>query len=109
MSKEQPLRTAIERSGQKYLDNPVYETVSKAKPLSYLVNAMAGGFQPDDYGVRTPGHRHVFGKDIQREPHCKPDGWKPLKRRIEHISGYEHVQLRWLVPDGKGGLVPKKR
>jgi hypothetical protein len=57
---------------------------------------------------------HVGQKYVDSPVYTKPD---PLKgsvarafgRNVPAINtGTERVQLRWMKPDGKGGLVPKQ-
>lgn len=65
--------------GQPYVDEPVFVEVSKARPLAFEIHYL---------------------------PWTVPSG-HPLKHRIETLSHYERVRLRWMVPDGEGGVVPK--
>jgi fructose-1,6-bisphosphatase len=91
-----PLKPAITDDGQAYVDEPVYIEVSKAKPLALEVNAALPQL--------AAGHIHVFGAKRQqprrRGPHIPPV--------IETLSHYNHVRLRWMKPDGRGGLIPRE-
>lgn len=73
-------KNLVGTEGQRYVDEPVYVEVSRAKTLALAINEC------------LPRHRGV--------PTVQP--------RIETISHFERVQLRWLTPDGKGGLVQRK-
>jgi hypothetical protein len=72
------LKTEI-AEGQAYFDAPVYVEVSRAKPIALAINAMRS---PDD-----------------TSPVILP--------YIETLSHYERTRLRWMKPDGRGGLKPK--
>lgn len=69
--------TEVKREGQKFLDEPVY-----ASPKPELITNIA-------LSVGA-----AFNEGRPRAP-----------RRI--LLGHERVQLRWMKPDGKGGLVPR--
>ncbi len=84
---QQSLRTQIDNDRQRFVDEPVYAEISKAKPLAV---AISQGLTSID---RATG-RHI-GTNIAPS--------------IFDVSHYERVQLRWMRPDGKGGLVPKYR
>jgi hypothetical protein len=79
---DQRARVTIDREGQKFVDQPVYVLVSEAKKLALEINAI---FRPKK--ASTPALR--------------------LQPRIEQLSHYERFRLRWMQPDGRGGLVPK--
>ena len=66
-------------------------------------------------GIKHAGQRYVDEpKYLTVEPKNKimqnavarAFGSKPLKD-IRILTHYERVQLRWMKPDGHGGLVPK--
>jgi hypothetical protein len=73
------LKTTIESTGQRYLDEPVHMEISLAKPVALAVNM-------------------AYAK-VPRGPR--------IQAVIRGISHYNRVPLRWMKPDGKGGLVPK--
>ena len=75
-----PLRTSITSEGQRYFDEPVLVEVSKAVPLALTVNAAFSRVLPSP---------RIF----------------PV---IHAISHYNRVPLRWMKPDGRGGLVARK-
>jgi hypothetical protein len=75
------LKTEISRIGQPYVDDPVFEVVSKANTLALSIGA---GLQAN---FKTPG--------------------VPMQPSIEQQTGHERVRLRWMKPDGQGGLVPR--
>lgn len=76
------VKTVIAKEGQPYIDEPVYVEISKAKPLALAINRAL-----------------MRQKAATRGPHIAPE--------IKDLSHYNRVQLRWLRPDGKGGLVPR--
>lgn len=107
-----PLRTSIVREGQPYVDEPVYETVSKATPLAMNIAHRL----PHELAAAK---QHVFGgpakeaEAVENNPfleYAKGLGRvappKPIAK-ITALSHYNHVRLRWMKPDGKGGLVPR--
>ena len=65
---------AINKVGQKFVDDPVYINQKPETQLSASVRAAFGDFQ------------------------------KPKPILIRH----DRVRLRWMEPDGKGGMVPRK-
>lgn len=71
------LKTSI-TDGQRYYDEPVYDEL-RANPLALAVNA---AFSP-----------------VQGVPR--------VASRIRILSHYNRVRLRWMKPDGRGGLVPR--
>jgi hypothetical protein len=85
----QPIRTAVERVGQRYVDEPqfAYPSPERRSPVAVCVAAMFGRVLRwwDDEG------RHQI--DLADAPRL--------------LLGYNHVPLRWMEPTGKGGLVPK--
>lgn len=93
MSKS-PLKTTL-REGQKYLDQPVYVQVSKALPLALSIN-----------NINFAAGRYVFGEVGHQQP---PSGQRLLvMASIDAFSHYERTRLRWVEPDGNGGLRPKQ-
>lgn len=77
MNNKAPIRTQI-TPGCSYYDEPIVETVRPRPELnSKLAYSLDAAF-----GMRIP-------------------------RPVEVVTGYQMVQLRWMKPDGKGGLVPK--
>lgn len=70
-----PIMECIERQGQPYVDEPIYDDV-KARPTAVAVAA-------------------AFGRRMV-----------PV---VRVLTGHEHVRLRWMTGDGKGGLKPKFR
>ena len=75
------LRTAIQYDGQRYVDEPIYEHLL---PRTDLVTPIA-------VAVAT-----AFNELAPRVPTA-----------IVFVKGHERVLLRWMKPDGKGGLVPR--
>lgn len=76
------LKTTIEKDGQRYLDEPVYVRVkTSAIPdaLQASVSAAFNGGQPS---------ADLFKKPV--------------------LVRHERVLLRWMTPDGKGGLKPRE-
>lgn len=71
------LKTHIAKPGQKYLDEPVY-VLPKQEPFDVMKASIA----------------LALGGEM---PKAKP----PILVR------HERVTLRWMKPDGKGGLVPR--
>lgn len=77
----QHLQTKIRSDRQRYYDEPVY-----CNPL------------PDPVGRAV--------RQALREMHRGPVPHNDLEPQPV-IVRYERVQLRWMVPDGKGGLKPR--
>jgi len=73
------LRTRVIFAAQRYLDRPIYRVISDRTAVSLVVS---GAFEPE---------RNV----------------PTLPARIMEVDHYDRVRLRWVAPDGKGGLVPK--
>jgi hypothetical protein len=73
-----PIQTAIVREGQRYYHEPIYQTM---KPVAELVTPLANSIAAM-FGRRTPA-------------------------LIHEVIGHECIRLRWMKPDGKGGLAPK--
>lgn len=71
------LRPKIKKDGQAYYDDPVY-VAPKREQRDRLSEAVA----------------EVYGGP----------GWQP---KAPIIVRHERVRLRWMKPDGKGGLVPR--
>lgn len=78
MAKHPPLRTRVTREGQPYVDEPIEVRPRKEAMPSPIGMAVAA----------------AFGEDKPKVP-------QPI------TVGYELVRLRWMRPDGKGGLTPK--
>jgi hypothetical protein len=92
------LRTQIAFDGQRYVDDPVYELISKASACALAVNRAALAIS----SMRP----HAFGAgDAAPAPGIEAPQIMP---RIDGLSGYERVHLRWMKRDGKGGLTPRK-
>lgn len=72
-ARRSPLKTTVERQGQKYVDEPVYKTVSKANRLALAVNAAVRAMAPQ-----------------QPAPRIHPI--------IVSITGYDRYRLRWVNP-----------
>jgi hypothetical protein len=86
------IRPLIEWDGQKYVDEAVYEVVSKPDPVAALVNNLV---------PKLAKKQHVFGK-AEKTQSIPP---MPLQD-ISDFSHYSRVPLRWMTPkDGK--LVPR--
>jgi hypothetical protein len=73
-------RPQVTRVGQRFYDEAVMVEVSKAHPLSLAIN-------------------HFYASKSRTAAR--------MPRVIEDISHYERVELRWMKPDGKGGVVPR--
>jgi len=54
-----------------------------------------------DKAVYRPVSKPLPLSPIEEALGCKP------ARPLEELSHYERVRLRWMKPDGKGGLVPR--
>ena len=74
-----PLKAGPVQDGQRYVDDPVYKVIGKVRPEldTELAHSIAQIFK-----TRPP-------------------------QRIEDLVGYNRTRLRWMKPDGKGGLVPR--
>lgn len=84
---DQQLTPFITSPAQRFFDEPVYVEISAAKPLALAVNQAA--------------------QQIAVQQWRKPSRGPVILPVITDIDHYERVQLRWMKPDGKGGLVPK--
>lgn len=71
--------------------------MSKA-PLKTSITREGQGYVDDAVMLRP---KPVSGVDVA----CAKAFKRPLARPL--LAGYERVPLRWMKPDGKGGLVPK--
>lgn len=78
MSTEPTLRTKVTKDGQRFVDEPI-QIQPKASAM------------PSQIGVAVA---KAFGEERPKLP-------EPV------TVGHERVELRWIKPDGKGGLVPK--
>lgn len=78
-----PLKTTITKDAQRYVDEPVYVNPKVEKGPSILELSVAAAFN---------------GGQV---PHARSR--KPI------LVGYERVRLRWVTPDGKGGLKERGR
>ena len=100
---ELPILTEYITEGQPYIDEPITSKPAK-RLLSPLSDALAEIFGyvyyvreerkcvpegPDDSGVRS--------FNIRKRGDLPP----------EILLGYNHVKLRWMKPDGNGGLIPR--
>ncbi len=74
------LRTTISHEGQKYVDDPIY---AMHKP------------RPEEMSPVRMGLAQMFGS--------------PTPQPIQELVGHERVRLRWMKPDGRGGLKPKNK
>ena len=77
-SSPKPLRTAITHEGQPYVDEPVYVSPKPVSQLAFSVSAAFNDGQPS--------------ADLN-------------KKRL--LVGYQMTRLKWMKPDGKGGLKPR--
>ena len=82
-----PIKTNLAR-GQSYVDKPVFVEVSRAKPLALAINSL----RPIDFNPHTKTK--------------KPADVPVVLPFIDEMSHYERTPLRWMKPDGKGGLTP---
>lgn len=73
------LKTAISSDRQRYVDEPVYVEVSKAKPLALELSGLPWRLR----------------------------GGPPICAAIQRLSHHERTLIRWMIPDGRGGLKPK--
>ncbi len=103
-----PLKTLVTHEGQAYVDEPVYEVVSAASPIALAVTRSLpfeiAGKLPYVFGM-PPDESIRDAEDIA--PLISPR--QQLRTKITALSRYNHVRLRWMKPDGEGGLVPAKR
>lgn len=75
-----PLKTKITHDGQRYVDEPIYETLHPRRELTTpLAQSVAEAF-----GHQAPAAIHA-------------------------LLGHERVRLRWMTSDGKGGLKPREK
>lgn len=77
--KGSPLRTKVERVGQPYYDAEIAETILPKPEFRSQLTVHVG---------------LLFGS-------------QPLPP-LRVVTGHERINLRWMRPDGKGGLVPRK-
>jgi len=75
------LKTTIERDGQRYVDEPILVR-PKPEQRSRIQNAVQAALDPQGFFAERP--------------------------RAPITVGHERVLLRWMKPDGKGGLVPRE-
>lgn len=74
------IRTTVQHDGQRYVDEPIYRDLRPREELrTDIAASVAAAF----------GH--------------------PQAKAIREVVGHERVRLRWMKPDGKGGLVPKNK
>lgn len=73
-----PIKTQL-KDGQRYVDDPVFKTISKPKPE-----------------LETPLALAVASMFNNKPP-----------QEIRDFVGYERTRLRWMKPDWRGGLVPR--
>lgn len=92
----QALRTAV-RDGQPYVDQPVY---AKPKLVQRNVALALGDAPPDPRAKLACVFRHRDGRDTDRP-------WQPVQVPMPLLVRYDRIALRWMKPDGKGGLVPR--
>lgn len=100
-----PILTGVE-DGQSYVDEPVY-----SKPAKRLLTRL------NDTLAEIFGHvRYIIAP--YRPSACwehGPDDNEPIMRRYrirddwpdEILLRYNHVRLRWMKPNGNGGLTPR--
>ena len=74
------LKTTITKDGQRYVDEPVL-VQPKREARSRLSHAVQAALDPQGQYAERP--------------------------RAPITVGHERVLLRWMKPDGKGGLVPR--
>lgn len=75
------LKTTITHDGQRYVDEPIV-VHPKSEPGAWLRAAVQAALDPKGFFAERP-----------REP---------------IVIGHERVQLRWMTPDGHGGLKPRE-
>lgn len=73
-------RTAITKDGQRYVDEPVYSHL-RMDQHSSIAHAVSAAFNGGVSKLAIAGPRVLLG--------------------------YQRVCLRWMKPDGNGGLVPR--
>ena len=103
-----PLKTTI-TDGQPYVDEPVYAVISKATDLALIINV---AFSPR---IRTLGlgeMRRMVSQgrceEMLRKLRNMAQSPAPvIAPEIRALSHYNRVRLRWMRPDGNGGLVPR--
>lgn len=112
-----PLRPRLERDGQPYIDKPRYiqpkpgcgladeDHALKGAVLEVLSAALAGD------AIRRGAVPMVYarpGDEARRQAkHLLEAGPHGGTSRRPILVGYTTVRLRWMKPDGKGGLVPR--
>jgi hypothetical protein len=106
----QPVKS-ISREGQPFVDEPVYITISDARKLALRVNGMFARQRVFYLHAKKlvlsiqaslPLPRQIEPRlPVFLEPNPR------LTSSIEEFSHYNRVTLRWMKPDGKGGLIPK--
>lgn len=92
------LRTVITKDDQRFVDIPIIREISHLTKAAKTVMF-----------VRFPS-TYVFGKieplgEVQMTE--SSFGVLPSVIQDEHI--YARVPLRWMKPDGKGGLIPREK
>lgn len=92
---KQPLRTEIVSDKQRFYDKPVYTEVSRAKPIAMIISMIFSRQR-----ARPPGGPFATWRD-DAAPAPRPT----IRPVIHELSGYERTPLRWMKPDGRGGLV----
>lgn len=84
------IKTSIAQEGQRYLDEPVMAEIAK-RFTSPLADALAQALGNVRYYRDSNGMPRSERMDLP----------KPILLR------YERINLRWMKPDGHGGLIPK--
>lgn len=86
----------IKRQGQPFVHEPVYEEISRGSRVAIHIENIA----------MCPVH--VFGAQ-PKQPERPSDGCLMqrlyTKGLLREQIGHERVRLRWMKPDGRGGLV----
>lgn len=77
-----PLKTTIERDGQRFVDEPI---------------------------VVRPKQERRSKVELAVQAALDPKGMFLERPRQPIVVGHERVLLRWMTPDGKGGLKPREK
>lgn len=108
-----PLRPVGEgvKQWQRYVDEPVYEEVATAKPLSITINSMGPRTGTTfTFGMRCvqPSEQEIVDQVLAARLSATPAQRQPIYPHIVDLTHYQRVRLRWMKPDGKGGFVPRR-
>ena len=91
-----PIRLGISRAGQPYYDEPVY-----AEPKAEL---MQGFIERAIRMLEIVGYTETGRLIDNLAPITRADLWRPLP---PILVAYQKINLRWMKPNCKGGLVPR--